>query len=193
MSDDRIQDYKKAFIRYTTLQNRHPESRKAIEWLRSNVEKFVPTVQGHEGLGKTASEIMPGKFYLYGYDPKWKKVLPVYDTFPYILVTSVNYSNYSFRGINFHYLPYTTRVNIFASLYEIAANTKIPGGKKDGMIWRRAQAIAEVIGASKFLGESIKMYLFTHVKTTFIQVPKEDWALTAFLPVAQMHYNRKSQ
>ena len=189
--NDQVQNYRDAFIRYTTLNNRHPESKKAIEWLRDHASKFVSVVQGNEPLGSRAKVLMPGKFYLFWYDPKWKHVLPVYDTFPYILVTSVDYEKKCFRGINFHYLPLNPRVNFFAALYEIAADTKIPAGKKDGMLWRRAQAIAEVTGNSKFLGESIKMYLLDHVKSTFVQVYKEDWALTAFLPIAQIHRNGK--
>lgn len=187
-----VSDFREQFKKYTTLYAQRAEGKKAIDWLRRNVNKFVPRVNiQNQEFGTFARQLVPGKFYVYGYDPKWKDVLPIYDKFPYVLITSINMENFSFHGINFHYLPREVRVEIFAALYDIATSTKIPGNKKDGLIWRRVSRIAAALGNDKHLNGAIKMYLFSHVMTRFIQVPKEDWALTAFLPIARMYTNKQ--
>lgn len=190
-----VQDYKKQFDRYLTLYGKARESKKAIEWLRTRVDRFATSAsltKDQKDLGGFAKNLIPGKFYLFGYDPKWKDVLPIYDTVPYVLITSIDGTN-SFRGINFHYLPRQVRTMIFVELYKIAANTKIRGTRNDGKVWKQSLRIASAIGQDEYLSQSIKMYLFNHVQTRFINVPKEDWALTSFLPLARMYTNKKKR
>lgn len=188
-----VKNYKEQFEKYLTLYAQNRESKKAVEWLRKKVMTLAPKASLQKDkaeLGTFARQLVPGKFYVFGYDPKWKEVLPIYDTVPYVLITSIDGTN-SFRGINFHYLPREARSKIFVELYKIAADTRIRGAKKDGMIWRQSLRIASAVGQSEFLSQSIKMYLFSHVQTKFIQVPKEDWALTAFLPLARMYKKKR--
>ena len=47
---------------------------------------------------------------MFFYDPKFKKTLPYYDTFP--LVLPLETYNDGFLGINMHYLPIPLRVNL---------------------------------------------------------------------------------
>src|SRR5690606_41052373 len=46
---------------------------------------------------------VPGRFYLYKYDPKTKEQMPYYDAMPLVLITDVTPDGW--YGINFHYMP----------------------------------------------------------------------------------------
>lgn len=187
-----VNTFRQQFERYLRLYGKHPESRKAIEWLRTRVGQFVPTASFQKNkleIGKYAKQLIPGKLYLFLYDPKHKDTLPVYDTVPLVLVTSVDGSK-SFRGINFHHLPREVRAMIFAELYKITSKTKITGSRVEGQVWEKTLAIAQALGKDNYLSQSIKMYLFNHVQSRFIIVDKKDWALASMLPVARMYTNK---
>lgn len=187
-----VTDFRRQFDAYVTQNQINRESKKAVEWLFKKVLRFAPRVNlakdGKE-IGNFATQLVPGKFYLYGYDPKMKNVLPIFDTVPYTLITSIDYERDLFKGVNFHHIPPQARVAFFAPLYKIATDDRIPGGKKDGMIWQKAKEIAAACGKTPLLNEAIRSYLFEQVQTRFILVDKEDWALTASLPLARRYRN----
>ena len=191
-----VENFKEQFDKYLTLYGKQRESRKAIEWLRRKVHEFAPKASlEHDAvtLGKAANTMIPGKFYLYGYDPKWKDVLPIFDTVPYVLITEMRIGKPYFKGINFHYIPRDLRVEFFSHLYEIAGNHQIRGGYKDGKIYQAALEIARVVDGIEPLKEAHRNYLYTHVKTRPITIHKDDWALTSFLPLARMYTNKKKK
>ena len=73
--------------------------------------------------GNTTSRIVPGKLYMFLYDPKGKDTLPYYDTFP--LVFPYAKTKEGFMGLNMHYLPYYYRVELMHRLMQYANNTKL--------------------------------------------------------------------
>lgn len=187
-----VSNFRNQFKEYVAKNQIHRESKKAIEWLQKKVWNFAPrTYLAKDGkeVGQFATHLIPGKFYLYGYDPKMRNVLPIFDTVPYTLITSIDYEKGLFRGVNFHHIPIQARVAFFTALYEVATSDRIPGDKKDGMIWQKAKQIAAACGKTPLLNGAIRSYLFQQVETRFINVPKEDWALTAFLPLARRYAN----
>ncbi len=60
------------------------------------------------------TKVMPGRLYMYAYDPKMKKELPYYDRFP--LVFPFSKTQDGFIGLNMHYLPYPLRVGLLDKL-----------------------------------------------------------------------------
>ena len=63
-----------------------------------------------------------GRMNLFVYDPKYKKTLPFYDTFP--LVLPLETIKGGFMGLNFHYLPYPLRFRLLERMQKFATNSK---------------------------------------------------------------------
>ena len=64
--------------------------------------------------GKLNSRPSQGRLNLFFYDPKFKKTLPYYDTFP--LVLPLEPIKGGFMGMNFHYLPPAMRFTLLRRL-----------------------------------------------------------------------------
>lgn len=129
---------------------------------------------------KTVSKIIPGRLYMYYYDPKHKATLPYYDRFPLVFPYAMVDST-SFIGLNMHYLPPFYRVQLMTRLMKFATNTKLDETTKIKYSW------ATIKGVSRFkLAEPcIKQYLRDHVKSTFIEIPANEWHTAMMLPVAR--------
>ena len=69
-----------------------------------------------------------GRMNLFVYDPKYKKTLPFYDTFP--LVLPLETIRGGFMGLNFHYLPYPLRFRLLERMQKFATNSKFDASTK---------------------------------------------------------------
>jgi hypothetical protein len=123
------------------------------------------------------STVMPGKLYMFLYDPKLKNELPYYDRFP--LVFPFRKIPGGFLGLNMHYLPYQLRIKLLDKLMQFASNSKLNEATRIKYSW------AMIDGVSRFNGAipCIKHYLDDHVRSAFREVPSYDWATAMMLPV----------
>jgi len=121
--------------------------------------------------------IMPGKLYMFLYDPKLKNELPYYDRFP--LVFPFRKVQGGFLGLNMHYLPYQLRIRLLDKLMQYASNNKLNEATRIKYSW------ALIDGVSRFNGAipCVKHYLDGHVRSAFREVPSYDWATAMLLPV----------
>jgi len=121
--------------------------------------------------------IMPGKLYMFLYDPKLKNELPYYDRFP--LVFPFRKVQGGFLGLNMHYLPYQLRIRLLDKLMQYASNNKLNEATRIKYSW------ALIDGVSRFNGAipCVKHYLDNHVRSAFREVPSYDWATAMLLPV----------
>lgn len=126
---------------------------------------------------KVVTRLVPGKLYMFYYDPKGKDDLPYYDTFP--LVFPYASMPEGFMGLNMHYLPHFHRVQLLTRLMQFASNSQLDENTRIRYSW---QLIA---GVSRFRDAEpcIKHYLKDHVQSTFIEVPGQDWHTAMMLPV----------
>ena len=98
-------------------------SKEAEAWFAKNVKKLGklgPNVLQDDRLKKT--KIRAGDMVMYTYDPKLKKTLPYYDTFPLAIV--VGSAPGGFHAINLHYLPPKVRAIFLDKLNDVASNQK---------------------------------------------------------------------
>lgn len=125
---------------------------------------------------------LPGFFYFYRYDPKWKQQLPYYDMFPFTLVLGVEQD--SFLGLNFHYLDYYHRALLFDAIYPYregrTANTDIRDIRMRLLI---TYDILKSASKYKAFRPCIKRYLKKHVQTPLLKVGAREWDIALFLPV----------
>lgn len=135
---------------------------------------------------QTTSKIMPGKLYLFYYDPKWKSTLPFYDRFP--LVFPFRAMPDGFLGLNMHYLPYFHRVQLMSRLMQFATNKNLDENTKLKYSWDLINGVAKF----KTAEACIKHYLKDHVESLFIEIPATDWHTAMMLPVERFVGSNKS-
>lgn len=123
------------------------------------------------------SRIVPGHLYMFGYDAKMKDVLPFYDRFPVVFPFSRDAD--SFTGINLHYLPHVYRARLMDALYQIVTDQKFNEKTRLNLSYRLLQSSSKF----RFFEPCVKKYLFSHVKTKFLQVPSNEWDIALFLPL----------
>lgn len=126
---------------------------------------------------KKVTKVELGKMYLYEYDPKWKDKLPYWDRFPLIFV--LNADSEGFLALNLHYLSPTYRLAFFDKLNEFANDKRLSPKSK---LMVQYKLISDM---SRFPETSvcIKRYLWTHVRTKFMEIPPTDWRNAVLLPL----------
>jgi hypothetical protein len=123
------------------------------------------------------TRIMPGKLYMFVYDPKMKKELPYYDRFP--LVFPFSKTQDGFMGLNMHYLPYPLRIALLDRLLVFKSNNRMDETTRLKYSWQVIDGVSRFAPAQA----CVRQYLTGHVRTQFRQVSSEDWATAMLLPV----------
>jgi len=125
-----------------------------------------------------------GKLYFFKYFPKGYATLPVYDKFP--LVLPIEYYSDSILGLNLHYLSGGERKLLLDKLLEYRSNERWDETTKIRMSYT-------LLSGSKRLESlgrpCIKKYLFTHLRSKFIEIMPDEYDIAIQLPVAQFVYN----
>jgi hypothetical protein len=125
------------------------------------------------------TKLMPGKMYMYIYDPLYKDKLPYFDRFPCTLLYQRSISGFS--GINFHYLPYQMRVHLLFHLMQYKTNAKMDESTRIKYSW------AAIKGVTKFAAAvpAFHNYNFGGLRSTFREIRAYDWTTAVLLPVEQ--------
>lgn len=154
---------------------------RANEWFRQRIKELsVNRPVDRTNLLKTtrdlqSSRVLPGSMIFFGYDPKYKEVLPYYDKFPLSFIFSMD--KLHFTGINFHYLSIPIRIKLYDKMWQIAKNSRLPTQQVLSLTW---QLLGNV---SKFpeCAVSVKKYLYSHIQTRVIKINLEDWKIAIML------------
>lgn len=127
-----------------------------------------------------------GRMYAFFYDPKHKKTLPYYDTFP--LIFPIQKAPGGFLGLNMHYLPLPLRARLMDALYDTAINDKYDESTKLRLTYRILQSATK--GVFK---PTIKHYLNSQVKSRFLLIDSAEWDIALFLPTERFEKANKSK
>ena len=151
--------------------------RKSANWYRNNVSSMADNITARKLMnsGKLNNRPSIGRLNMFFYDPKGKKTLPYYDTFP--LVLPLETIKGGFMGMNFHYLPALLRFRLLQRMQKFAdggmnENTKIDAGYDD-------------VKSINLVRPTIKKYLYGHVRSRFLRIDFDEAALAVYLPVQQ--------
>lgn len=125
-----------------------------------------------------------GKMYFFAYDPKMKKTLPMYDRFP--LVFPIEPYNDGFLGLNLHYLSPGERQWLLNKLKDFRNNSKFNSTTRLRLSYDLLASTKKLASVSR---PCVKRYLFTHVRSKFIEMEPAEWDKAIGLPVAQFEYN----
>ena len=151
--------------------------RKSVEWYRKNVASLADRVTASKLMrsGKLNGIPSRGRLNFFFYDPKYKQVLPLYDRFP--LVLPIETTPGGFMGLNFHYIRPVQRISLLNNLQRYAS-----GGMKPST---RIDATYDGIKNVRIAKNTIKKYLYGHVRSSFLRVDFDEAALAVMLPVQQ--------
>jgi len=136
---------------------------------------------------KSANALMPGKLYMYYYNPKLKNELPYYDRFP--LVFPFRKLEDGWLGLNMHYLPHRLRLVLMDRLLMFANNDKWNASTKLKFSWHLIDGVAKFNLAKP----CVKRYLTSHVMSPLVNVQSADWATAMMLPVERFVGASKEQ
>lgn len=117
-----------------------------------------------------------GRMFMFFYDPKLKKTLPYYDTFP--LIFPIGFMDDGFLGINLHYLPPMLRAKLMDSIYETRNNTKYDASTKLNISY----SILARASKYRYFKPCVKHYLWTHVRSKYLNIEPRFWDACLMLP-----------
>ena len=147
---------------------------KSYDWYKKQVQSMTtPGARSLINQGKATLRPKYGVMNLFGYDPKLKATLPLYDKFP--LIFPLEPAKGGFYGINFHYLKPGERVAFLRQLSRFASDKNFDR--------KTRYQIGNLSG--KYFKRTIKHYLFSQVRTSFLNVMPDEMAIAIFLPVAR--------
>lgn len=151
----------------------------------------APTQEGarriitRDDAGRGRDNTVMGKLYFFRYDPKWKDRLPKYDKFP--LVFPIEPYSDGFLGLNLHYLGLTERDALLSALLRISGDPKLNDRAKLQVTYSLLKSSQSLNSLSR---PCIKRYLFSHVRSRFVEVYPGEWDKVIELPVADWVFNR---
>ena len=149
--------------------------RKSAAWYRSNVASIADRVTARKLMnqGKLIGRPSAGRLNMFFYDPKLKKTLPYYDTFP--LVLPLEPIKGGFMGMNFHYLPPLLRFRLLQRMQRFA-----DGGLNEKT---KIDATYDDVKTINLVKPTIKKYLYSYVQTGFLRINADEAATAIYLPV----------
>ena len=113
---------------------------KSTDWYKDKIKEFgKPGAMDLIRDGKRDSRPFYGRLNMFIYDPKFKKTLPYYDTFPLVLPLE-KYSD-GFLGINLHYLPIPLRIRLLDRLVDFSNDTDFDEGTRLIVEYRKVKNI----------------------------------------------------
>ena len=153
----------------------------ARDWYRSAAGKLMSNItpsnfEKRTDEARKVSSMEFGYMHAFKYDPKMKKELPYYDTFP--LIFPVRIDSDGFLGINFHYLPPVLRAKLMNALYSTLTNKKYDDTTKVKISYSILQSASKY----RYFKPMLKKYLRSHVRSQFLEIQVNEWDMAIFLP-----------
>lgn len=164
---------------FTQIRMQRGDQDKAFRWYKNTVINLSSGLTGQQLIRgqRLSNVVMPGYMYMFLYDPKYKNVLPYYDTVP--LVLPFNKTADGFVGINIHYLPYGARFKLLGELKKLATDRRADENTKIKISWQILNSSSRFLSATA----CVKRYLNTQLRSRFLKVNFDDWETASMLPV----------
>lgn len=164
--------------RYTKVES--------IEWFRT-VAKTAFGIRKEIMRGDNGrlyrNSVAIGRMYAFFYDAKHKDTLPIWDRFP--LIFPIEFYPGKMLGLNLHYLSVGQRDQLIGLLMRYANNQMMDETTRLQLSWQAVTATSRMRGLSE---RCVKMYLRSHVRSRFVEIPIEDWEKVITLPCEEFVY-----
>ena len=164
-------------------ENITPRSTAARKWLEAKVKEMGGKGVNRKALMrseplKATPRPLPGRMYMFYYDPKTKADLPYYDRFPLVILVDKNSTG--FEGLNLHYLPIDLRQKLFYSLLNRTNNSAF----NENTYMKIAYDTLKSTRSLKAYRPCYKKYLTNKVQGLIVNVPANEWENAIHLPTA---------
>jgi hypothetical protein len=162
------------------------KEKEATDWFIGKARSaagYRKNIVKNDQRGRDAAVI--GRMYFFVYDPKHKDTLPMYDRFP--LVFPIEPYGNGFLGLNLHYLSPGERAALLAKLKEFRTSSKLTPNSRLKLSYDLLQGTKRLASLTR---PCIKRYLFSQVRSKFIEMQPEEWEKAIDLPVAQFEVNQ---
>ena len=166
-----------------------PRTQESRDWFRKKAQSMRRVNRNQlmkEDPIQLSNRQVVGSMYMFFYDPKLKKELPYYDSFPLVIV--IGPAEGGFLGMNLHYLPPILRAKFLDSLLDVASNNKYD----DTTRFRVSYSILKKAAKFKYFKPCVKHYLSNNIKSRLARVPAPEWEIATFLPTADFQKSGKS-
>lgn len=157
------------------------------QWIKKKAQTamgFRRNILANDTRAKDTTVI--GRLYFFQYSAKHKDKLPIWDKFP--LVFPIERYNDGFLGLNLHYLMYEERAILLNRLFKYRTNNRLDRST-------RLKLSYDLLASTKTLNSvarpCIKRYLWTHVKSKFIEIEPQEWPMAIELPVEMWVVKKK--
>ena len=148
---------------------------KSTDWYREKIKEFgQPGAMDLIRDGKRNNKPFYGKLNMFFYNPKHKKTLPYYDTFPLVLPLE-RYPD-GFLGINMHYLPIPLRIKLLDRLVDYSNNTKFDESTRLMVDYNKLKKV-------RLIRPTIHRYLSGYTKSQFRRIDADEFTIATLLPV----------
>ena len=148
---------------------------KSTEWYRDKIKELgKPGAMDLIRDGKRNNKPFYGKLNMFFYNPKFKKKLPYYDTFPLVLPLE-KYGD-GFLGLNLHYLPIPLRIKLLDRLVDYSNNSQFDESTRLIVDYSRLKKI-------KLIQPTIHKYLASQVQSQFRRIDADEFTVATLLPV----------
>ena len=124
------------------------------------------------------SRVLPGMMYMFYYNPKHKKTLPYYDSFPLIILLDTNSTG--IEALNLHYLPLRLRQKLFYGLLNKVAGKELDDDSNIDVTYDYLKGARSL----KEYKPCYKRYLTQNIAGSVANVPAPEWEIALHLPLA---------
>ena len=166
-----------------------PRSAESRAWFRRQASALGKVNRNqimNEPEMKLTGKQFPGGMFMFFYDPKNKKTLPYYDSFPLTII--VDTAPGGFTGLNLHYLPMVLRAKFLDALMDIASDKKYDDNTRFSLSYNMLKKASSM----KYFKPCFKKYLLTNVRSRFARVPAPEWEIATFLPTQDFQKSSSS-
>ena len=148
---------------------------KSTQWYKDKIKEFgKPGAMDLIRDGKRSNKPFYGRMNMFFYDPKYKKTLPYYDTFP--LVLPLEFYSDGFLGINFHYLPIPLRIKLLDGLVDYSNNNNFDYSTRLVVDYSKLKGL-------NIIKPTLHRYLAGQTKSQFRRIDADEFTVAALLPV----------
>ena len=130
-----------------------------------------------------------GNMYFFRYDPKFKSVLPMYDKYPLVIV--IERYNDGFLGLNMHYLTQGQKQGAVKLMNDFYTRKKPFTGVTTGRGLTNWELLINTSTAMESMAnKSVHRYLYSHVRSQYIRINKDEYDKAIQLPIGEWVYKR---
>jgi hypothetical protein len=163
-------------------------TRRATDWLVRKLKSIhVDRNKLMRDNERLTDRLFIGQMFLLFYDPKWKHILPYYDTAP--LIIPIKIDGKGFEGLNLHYISPRERVAFLRQLVGYTNNKLYDETTR----FRLSYNLLKGVSALDAFKPCYKRYLWGHVRSQFLQIDAHEWYMSALLPVANFQKMTEQQ